>query len=166
VLAYPGWQAVKGYCCCNTGFKILYSAMSQIASGHSTLSGMGLLRKVISSGHCERIYLISDVRIDWVVVNQQLDDVSMATSSCPMSYCPTTLQTVPLQQVANQTSKNSSCSYRCGQNLLLLFHYNCVSILHRFRDIISYFLKLKRSHDTEHIPFGSNLSRCVHPVWE
>jgi len=42
---------------------------------------------------CGRIYLVSDIGINRVVVNEELDDVSMATGGCPVSDCPTTLQT-------------------------------------------------------------------------
>jgi len=41
-------------------------------------------------------------------------------------------------------------------DFLLVFHCKYVSILHRLRDIITYFPKFKRSRDSEHTPFGSN----------
>jgi len=41
-------------------------------------------------------------------------------------------------------------------NFLLVFHYNYVSALHRFQDIITYFPKFEDDH--EHVAFGGNLS--------
>ena len=59
---------------------------------------------------------------------------------------------VTFKVIDNSAIRQATCKF------LLVFHCNCVSILHRYaNEILSLVSQnLKRSHNSEHIPFGGN----------